>query len=667
MVSAAVLSIRFWMVVPVVATLVAASAAMLWLVDRRVEVFAERRSLDVLRAMAEGVRDHVDHGVEKHIKNLQLLVQAHDAGGGDRQRLLMQARGRFADVTAFTWANAQGIVVAQFRGRTLGDDVSSQAWFIAGRERPFLGEVGVSKAHGGTEFVVEVAVPEKDASGHTVAVLRTEFGVEWFRSLIAEVLDPARLEAASAEILLLDRESRVLIGPDGTVGKRMDEPGGGRAPYVSVAAGSRGRDLFESVGWVVVVRQASDTALAAHRQLRGELAALATLLLLSCLGIAAWLSSRLARPIEDTAAALFRAPLLPQAALSGPAGTRELRALFVEFGALQERQGRHDRTTAQEIEALELRLRESSASLLQVNGGLREAMERMASSEHMLRTVTDNLPVFILYIDRELRIRFSNATVSQWMSRSDDRLIGSKVGTDVPADIFGGSPEVLHRVLQGERLTLEVSCSLDGVVHDLQTVCIPDMHAETVEGMFVLATDVTAMKSVTRQLELLSRVDALTNLPNRRSLEEHASQALLRAKRGGHAMALLFLDIDRFKSINDTWGHGVGDQVIREFGQRVVRSVRATDFVARLAGDEFVALLEDVHAAHEAEAVAGKIAKAVAQPLMVEQLQLDISTSIGVVVHQGGNATLASMLHAADQALYAAKAAGRNRVCVRQM
>jgi diguanylate cyclase (GGDEF)-like protein/PAS domain S-box-containing protein len=168
-----------------------------------------------------------------------------------------------------------------------------------------------------------------------------------------------------------------------------------------------------------------------------------------------------------------------------------------------------------------------------------------------------------------------------------------------------------------------------------------------------------ALEESRRELERLSRVDALTGVANRRQLEQRLPLALLRLERSGKPIALMYLDIDHFKRINDTYGHAAGDKVIQTFAQRLMSNVRATDLVVRLGGDEFVILMEDVTRPQAAEAIAGKILKAMGEPLEIGTATLTITTSIGVAF-AAERVVAEDLMVGADEALYAAKEGGRN-------
>lgn len=164
-----------------------------------------------------------------------------------------------------------------------------------------------------------------------------------------------------------------------------------------------------------------------------------------------------------------------------------------------------------------------------------------------------------------------------------------------------------------------------------------------------------------RQLELLTRVDALTGLPNRRQFDEALRGAMLRTRRTMRPMAVMFLDIDRFEAVNESLGRAGGDAVLSELVRRLVGCVRATDLVARLAGDEFALVLEGVDGVLELGRLADKIVACVRPRIEVEGTALAVTVSLGVTIYRGGEQSAADVLALADAALHQAKQQGRNR------
>ncbi|HMC52700.1 MAG TPA: EAL domain-containing protein, partial [Acidimicrobiales bacterium] len=165
-------------------------------------------------------------------------------------------------------------------------------------------------------------------------------------------------------------------------------------------------------------------------------------------------------------------------------------------------------------------------------------------------------------------------------------------------------------------------------------------------------------------VDLLARLkhqalhDPLTGLPNRALLEDRAHQALLRLRRSGRHVSLLFIDLDRFKNVNDTLGHEVGDDLIREAGGRLARCLRATDTIARLGGDEFVALLADTDDAGDASIVADRMRLALRRPFTLRGRQVFISCSVGIATAPEHGRDYSTLLRHADGAMYTAKNAG---------
>jgi diguanylate cyclase (GGDEF)-like protein len=171
-----------------------------------------------------------------------------------------------------------------------------------------------------------------------------------------------------------------------------------------------------------------------------------------------------------------------------------------------------------------------------------------------------------------------------------------------------------------------------------------------------------------RREEELSRwalVDSLTALANRRGFEERIKDALARGKRSRRPVILLLIDLDRFKEVNDSFGHAAGDTVLWEFARRLEQCTRTTDFVARLGGDEFVIVLEGASGIEDAQLVAGTVQSRMKVPFSLREGTLtQITASIGIAVSGIDEANSSALLGKADEALYRAKNAGRNTVAV---
>ncbi len=172
------------------------------------------------------------------------------------------------------------------------------------------------------------------------------------------------------------------------------------------------------------------------------------------------------------------------------------------------------------------------------------------------------------------------------------------------------------------------------------------------------------LKELRQERDSLARQalhDPLTDLPNRALFMNRLERALARSLRYRHPVAVLFLDLDRFKTVNDRWGHGMGDQLLIAVGQRLQAWLRPEDTVARFGGDEFVIVLEDVRDASGAELVAKRILQRLQEPIWVGGQQLSVTTSIGITLSTTGRERPEELLYRADTAMYQAKYAGRAR------
>ena len=290
------------------------------------------------------------------------------------------------------------------------------------------------------------------------------------------------------------------------------------------------------------------------------------------------------------------------------------------------------------------------------------ARDRIEASERQLRAVTDNLPMLITYVDADERLRFMNGTFKDWLGVDQTQAVGRPLAEVVGGEHYESRREHLRGALAGRRVEFEVvSRTLQGP-RNLQTVYIPDLRDDgTVRGIFTLSTDVTAQKRVERELQRLARVDPLTGLANRRQFDELLEQALARYRRAKRPLALIFLDIDHFKAINDTHGHGAGDMVLKEFAARLLASLRETDVAARLSGDEFVVILDGLGARDEAVAVAGKLLRAIRAPMSVGDTPLHVTASMGLAYLDGSvEIDAKALMVRADRALYRAKEGGRD-------
>ncbi len=285
----------------------------------------------------------------------------------------------------------------------------------------------------------------------------------------------------------------------------------------------------------------------------------------------------------------------------------------------------------------------------------------LLKSEQRLRLITDNIPALVAYFTPEERVAFANRRYEDAYGILQEELVGMQIIDVLGPDVYEQSCRYVRQALSGAPALFERTVRYGGAVRFERVSYVPDInqHGEVV-GCFALAEDITALKQVEAQLQQLVRVDALTGIANRLQFNERLADAMRYSRRYGSHMALLFLDIDHFKAINDSCGHQGGDAVLRQFAQRLLACVRDTDTVARLAGDEFVIILEGLTAPQEAHAVAQKIIDAMRLPFEICSAQRIVTTSIGVAFCMQEQDDSHALLARADEALYRAKSAGRN-------
>ncbi len=294
----------------------------------------------------------------------------------------------------------------------------------------------------------------------------------------------------------------------------------------------------------------------------------------------------------------------------------------------------------------------------------KEAELKLQASERRLNLIADNMPAAICYIDRDHIYRYNNATHARWLGKSIAEIVDRPVLEVSGEATFLVLEKQMAQAVTGVAGNFELDVQNQGQLRHIRGNAVPDIDADgIVVGIYVMMQDSTNLKRAEEKLIQLAQFDSLTSLANRNRLYDKLGEALARGKRRGKELAVLFLDLDKFKSINDSLGHAAGDAVLCEFASRLKASVRKTDTVARIAGDEFVILLEDLSSSAEAEQIANTILENTKAPMRYGDTVLNFSTSIGIALATGED-DADSVLKRADAALYAAKAAGRSTVKV---
>ena len=315
--------------------------------------------------------------------------------------------------------------------------------------------------------------------------------------------------------------------------------------------------------------------------------------------------------------------------------------------------------------------------LLEANRDLTRSQTSLHESEQRYRLLAEQSPLpIIIFAPSGRVVRVNRAWEKLWGFRFADTA-DYNVFTD-PQLVANGTAPLLRRVLAGEDVELptmeydwpEGSSAPRKKSLWIRVVAFAVRAADgTPLELVVLQEDVSEQIRAEEQIRHLAYFDPLTQLANRRLLMDRLDQSMLASQRSRHFGALLILDLDNFKALNDTQGHDVGDQLLVEVARRIGAAVREGDTVARLGGDEYVVTLEELsrheeEAAAQAERVAEKIHGAINQPYLLkgDTVEYHCSTSIGVVLYLGREIPADALLKQADIALYQAKGAGRNAI-----
>lgn len=305
-----------------------------------------------------------------------------------------------------------------------------------------------------------------------------------------------------------------------------------------------------------------------------------------------------------------------------------------------------------------------------IDQSLGEALASYTTEKDMdtrlLKTILSASTDQTFVLNPEGRFVYVNAATTDLFDRPQQQLIGKTcfdLGFDFAANLQRNLMQVIN---SGESYRGEFSYTLGAGQHFeyiLSPVLVKEAgSAEVVEAVVGIARDITLRKAAEDQSWHQANFDILTNLPNRRLFSDRLQQDLRHAERAGLSMAVMFIDLDGFKEVNDSMGHEAGDTLLRLVAQRMKECVRESDTVARMGGDEFTVALNEVSAAEQVLHVAGKITDALCRPFTVQDRLVQISASVGVARYPADAKTPDELVNLADRAMYEAKRAGRNQV-----
>lgn len=714
------------MTVGVSATVLLTVLSLLILVDHFAIDYAEREAGQRLQQLSWQVRDSLNRAVHKATGDVVLLSdlpQVRDARSPQEIRAVLESMQKSSpDYAWIGLAAPDGRVYAATQGLLEGVDVSARDWFDGGRDKLFAGDFHPATllgkklpASADPWRFVDAAGPVTGSDGTYRGVLCVHMSWGWARRMAQSIVAPAD-HAYAADIFVVRADGTVILGPKGMEERKIS--GESLTLAQSGASGSvretwaDGRSYLSgysltgkrgdpaTLAWSVVVRQPEDVALASARALERQILLLGAILGAAMAGAAAVLARRYTRPLNE----LSRKIELRSAAAPGAAGLpdivqvdsfHEVQVLSSALARMVGNEQGHLAALREVNEKLESTVAERTREIARKAFQLERALAQEQSTQLLLqeraaelRAILDNAHDAFIALD-------PGGVVLDW-NRQAEKLIGwsraEVIGQPLAAMVL---PPLLRRAYERDMRQLAANAAanpnsnsgagagasdlaavlnrrVELTMHNREGKELPVeislAYVPRSSGHLFIAFlhDISERKKLFASLEEMALRDTLTGLPNRRALLQTLEEAMQRANRQRQCCAVYFLDLDRFKQINDRYGHEEGDELLRQFAQRVRQAMRKTDTVGRLAGDEFVVIVEMLHGDAEAQETADKLLPVLAEPFVLKTTTVRLSASIGVAIHHPGDPQdIETLLSRADRAMYVNKQQGMQRLARR--
>ncbi len=301
--------------------------------------------------------------------------------------------------------------------------------------------------------------------------------------------------------------------------------------------------------------------------------------------------------------------------------------------------------------------------------GFNRMLDTVSAGEERIHLLLDSTAEGIYGIDREGLCTFINPAAAQMFGYPQtEALIGKNLHDLTHHTLPDGTPyprqecRMLWPLASGEGVLVEDEWfwRRDGASFPVSYSSYPIRQGGEITGVVVTFTNITDRVQAEERIRHLAEHDPLTDLPNRTLLTDRMHQAIARARRSGELLGVLFLDLDNFKTINDSLGHEIGDQILCQVGHRLTMCLRDIDTVSRQGGDEFVILLDGIPNADETARLAERILVVLAEPIQIQGLELSITPSIGITLYPNDGHNPSQLIRNADAAMYQAKQSGRN-------
>jgi diguanylate cyclase (GGDEF)-like protein/PAS domain S-box-containing protein len=576
------------------------------------------------------------------------ITEADTASADAAQRYLETNTGLYAvvDRSIFLFT-AEGMLLAErpYRASRRGNDASDRAYIkdTIRTRRPVISEPFLSNIGDGN-MVLVLTTPVFAKNGRMIAILTGSLGLTRPGMLgnIAKTVI-----GKTGYLYIVTADGKLIMHPDRT---RLSQPA--FAPSANPlfdralkgfegteeTLGSNGREALVSYkrvpssNWIVAAVYPKDEAFIAVHDLVWRFV---TLLLLACVLVVAavWVLTRyLMRPLVFLTRhlAAYSAAEARIAPLTGDTGSGEIRALRSAFNRLTSR--------------------------------LHEREDAMIETMHKYQLITDNSTDLITNHAPDGTITFASPVSESILGIPHGDLLGHSLCEFVHPEDFDIVRSAVAEVIQRNALPTIIYRARHMDQHyvwfETTLRLMKSTTGEETQKILCISRDISDRRRMEERLHDLVRTDHLTTLPNRFLLDERFANGLAQSRREGSLLAMLMIDIDRFKKINDTLGHGMGDALLKVVGTTLKSCIRDCDTLARWGGDEFVLLLPGLQDSSIALAIANRCLIALKQPFIVDGQMLHISASIGICLSPDSSAPADMLLENADTAMYKAKARG---------
>lgn len=689
----------------VCATVVVTMLALLILVDHFATGYAKQQAHERLQQLSWQMRDSLDRDISRVIDQTRVVADLNavrDTNNPDEIRQIFDnLQNKFTNYAWIGLTDTSGVVFASTGSLLKGVDVSQRPWFKNGQQQLFTGdyhpalllEKKLPEIEGNWRFV-DVSLPVRRSNGEYRGVLGVHLSWQWAHDVADALLIPADRQYM-VEVIVVRDDGMIILGPDylqetkiSTSSLNLAQSGKAGAISEKWPDGRRYLTGYSQTGvnltnsslkWSVLIRQPEEVALATFHDLQQQILMLGGGIGLLLAIVAVGLTRRLAKPLDDLSAAIMRQsedgtidtiPILD--------GYHEVHLLSMTLANMVERERLHVIHLRSLNENLEHLVQERTSEIEQKAKALEDSLaqqiliqQRLQDSEAELRATLQNANDAFIAMDQDGVIVDWNDQAERLLGWTRHEALGQKaMDMMIPSTLLDGFQRGMDRFLNtGESNVINRRIEITAVRRDgvefpveLALAAVPLQHGYR---FIAFLHDITERQMQQALLKAMALKDALTDLPNRRALMQKLPESIARTKRIGKPLAVFFLDLDDFKGVNDGYGHEAGDELLRTLAQRIVGVVRATDTVVRLAGDEFVVVLEMLNGNADALEVAEKILQAIQQPFALTAATLTLSGSIGITMHWPEDmATAEQLITLADGAMYAAKKMGKNRAVV---